>query len=432
MNDDTLFPATRRAALARLDAIQPRAYAATRNHLGGAVTRLSPYLTHGVITLREVGQTLAGRHHLPVGHKLVSELGWRAYFHHVWQHTGDAIFESLHDGPLPEAAYARTLPDDIRQGRTGVPVIDRAVATLYRDGWLHNHARMWLASYIVHLRHVHWRVGADWLYGHLLDGDLASNHLSWQWVAGTGSHKPYLFNADNVARFAPAPWHSPGTVVDTDYETLDRMARTTRGVREDQTADGMKTTARVDGIADRTGRAGAAVRSRSFDTHPGMWQAEEPPLWHAPPTSASILTAPDPSTVAWRDVWLVHPWALHDTPPPATPVRPLRIGVCVAEFHARWGWSERRWRFMTEAMASHTDACWWGDAATLRQALASARSVRGLADPHWGNALDPVIQPVAPPALFPEVPGPCRSFSQYWSRVTKGSRTLADLLERTR
>ena len=57
---------------------------------------------------------------------------------------------------------------------------------------------------------------------------------------------------------------------------------------------------------------------------------------------------------------------------------------------------------------------------------------RSLADPHWGNALEPVNQPVAPPALFPEVPGPCRSFSQYWSRVTKGSRTLADLLERTR
>ncbi|MGC8035725.1 FAD-binding domain-containing protein, partial [Salmonella enterica] len=74
-----------------------------------------------------------------------------------------------------------------------------------------NHARMWLASYVVHLRKVHWRAGADWMVGHLLDGDLASNHLSWQWVAGTGSHKPYLFNAENVAKYAPAEWHSPGT-----------------------------------------------------------------------------------------------------------------------------------------------------------------------------------------------------------------------------
>ena len=96
---------------------------------------------------------------------------------------------------------------------------------LYATGMLHNHARMWLASYVVHVRKVHWRAGADWLYGHLLDGDLASNHLSWQWVAGTGSAKPYLFNAENVARFAPAAWHSPGSVIDTSYEALDAWAR---------------------------------------------------------------------------------------------------------------------------------------------------------------------------------------------------------------
>ena len=96
-----------------------------------------------------------------------------------------------------------------------MPVIDEAVRTLFATGTLHNHARMWLASSVVHVRKVHWRVGADWLYGHLLDGDLASNHLSWQWVAGTGSRKPYLFNAGNVARYAPAAWHSPGSVIDT-------------------------------------------------------------------------------------------------------------------------------------------------------------------------------------------------------------------------
>jgi deoxyribodipyrimidine photolyase len=82
---------------------------------------------------------------------------------------------------------ARELPADIREATTGVPVVDMAVRTLYATGMLHNHARMWLASYVVHVRKVHWRCGADWLYGHLLDGDLASNHLGWQWVAGTGS-----------------------------------------------------------------------------------------------------------------------------------------------------------------------------------------------------------------------------------------------------
>ena len=205
--------------------MRPTAYARTRNALDGAVSGLSPYITHGFVTLADVLAGVAARHALDVRHKFVFELGWRAYFRHVWQHRGEGILYSLHEGPLPDEAYARVLPADIRQGCTGVPVVDEAVRALYATGTLHNHARMWLASYVVHVRKVHWRVAADWLYGHLLDGDLASNHLSWQWVAGTASRKPYLFNADNVARYASASWHSPGSVIDASYEALDRMAR---------------------------------------------------------------------------------------------------------------------------------------------------------------------------------------------------------------
>lgn len=62
------------------------------------------------------------------------------------------------------------------------------------------------------------------MVAHLLEGDLASNHLSWQWVASTGSIKPYLFNADNVAQYAEAPWHSPRTVIDAIYEALHALA----------------------------------------------------------------------------------------------------------------------------------------------------------------------------------------------------------------
>ena len=57
-------------------------------------------------------------------------------------------------------------------------------------GYVHNHARMWLASVVCHLAGADWRAGAAWFSFHLLDGDLASDTLSWQWVAGTGSHKP--------------------------------------------------------------------------------------------------------------------------------------------------------------------------------------------------------------------------------------------------
>ena len=198
---------------ARLSAVDPVAYAANRNHLGGAVTGLSPWVTHGCISIPE----LIERFSLTGQDMLAFQLGWRAFFQHVWGHLGDGILADIRPG-LPGIPYADTLPADIREGHTGIPVVDRAVATLYATGTLHNHARLWLASYVVHVRKVHWRPAADWLYAHLLDGDLASNHLSWQWVAATFSSKPYLFNAENVARFAPADWHSGG------FESLDEAA----------------------------------------------------------------------------------------------------------------------------------------------------------------------------------------------------------------
>ena len=225
------FEPTLEAAHTRLAAVSPEAYARTRNALDGAVTRLSPYLTHGLLSLRDVFDGVHARHPLDARHKFVFELGWRAYWRHVWEHLGDGIHQSIHIGLLPDDAYQPNMPADVLEARTGIPAIDLAVRELYETGYLHNHARMWLASYTVHLSKVHWHAGAQWMLGHLLDGDIASNHLSWQWVAGTGSSKPYLFNADNVAKYAPAQWHSPGTVIDTSYEALDRIARSAAPIR---------------------------------------------------------------------------------------------------------------------------------------------------------------------------------------------------------
>jgi deoxyribodipyrimidine photo-lyase len=344
---------------------------------------------------------VVSRHSLDMQHKFVFELGWRAYFRHVWQHRGEGMLRSLHEGLLPEDAYASALPADIRQGCTGVPVVDESVRTLYTTGMLHNHARMWLASYVVHVRKVHWRAGADWLYGHLLDGDLASNHLSWQWVAGTSSRKPYLFNADNVARYAPASWHSPGSVIDTSYETLDQIARQPGPQPLPQ-----------------NGNSGTLPRARASLVEPAFRAAPPDELGIVPPIAAEVET---------RDVWLVHPWSLGDLPP-GLPSDTLVIGVFAADFHQAWPWSERRWRFVGDRMTKLAALRWHGDAASIGTALKAARRVRSVAEPHLAPWLPRWATCEAAPALFPPVDRRCDSFSDWWARTSRGLHSAADLL----
>jgi len=76
---------------------------------------------------------------------------------------------------------------------------------------------LYLAGYVVHFRRVKWQAGARWFLHHLLDGDLASNNLSWQWVASTFSHKPYIFNLENVQKYF-------GNIVNTDPDANQTIA----------------------------------------------------------------------------------------------------------------------------------------------------------------------------------------------------------------
>jgi deoxyribodipyrimidine photo-lyase len=193
----------RAAALERLAAIDPAAYARTRNHVDGAVTQLSPWLRHGVLSLAEVRDAALARVERPEdAAKLISELGWRDYWQQVYAAVGSRIREPLEPpARAPRAPRLEHVPRDVLAAQTGLACIDAFVQKLHRTGWLHNHERMWLASWLVHVRGVRWQAGADWFLSHLLDGDPASNHLSWQWVAGTFSAKPYLFNRENLETF---------------------------------------------------------------------------------------------------------------------------------------------------------------------------------------------------------------------------------------
>lgn len=198
----------RKAALEALANFAVEAYAHTRNNLNGNVSRLSFHIRHGVLGLREVAESVRdrfGRSHDAL--KFWQELGWRQFWRMVYARLGNRIYGDLETpkvnlgGKFPEE-----LPEEIQKGRTGLVCMDESVRELIETGYMHNHARMWFASFVIHFRKLGWKAGERFFYRHLLDGDPASNALSWQWVASTFSHRPYLFNKENVRENGGKKW----------------------------------------------------------------------------------------------------------------------------------------------------------------------------------------------------------------------------------
>jgi deoxyribodipyrimidine photo-lyase len=194
----------RKAAEEKLKQVDPIIYAKTRNSLNGAITKLSPYIRYGVLSLREIRDDILDRVKNPEdASKLINELGWRDYWQRLYVKLGKGIWENQEEYKTgyKVADYATKLPSDITEGKTGLVCIDNFSQELRATGYLHNHIRMWLAAYIIHWRLIQWQAGAKWFLQHLLDGDPASNNMSWQWVASTFSHKPYFFNRENLERY---------------------------------------------------------------------------------------------------------------------------------------------------------------------------------------------------------------------------------------
>ncbi len=204
--DDTAvssFEGTRTAANERLSDIKPKAYVRNRNFYDGDVTQLSPYIRHGLMTLREVYEHATAEHPPKEIEKFIQELAWRDFWQrhyaehpdHIWNNIEDYKTGYTHDD------YADELPEDIRLGKTPNTAINHFIRDLLDTGYMHNHTRMYVAAYVVHWRRIKWQAGAKWFLRHLIDGDPASNNLSWQWVASTFANKPYIFNLENVTKY---------------------------------------------------------------------------------------------------------------------------------------------------------------------------------------------------------------------------------------
>ena len=199
-----LFPTKYDKILGKVDLIQPIKYASTRNYKNGNVTKLSPYISRGVISTRFIYEKLVDKgFDLKKCEKFIQELAWRDFWRSYAYHHPDQLWTDVEEYKTGFQAqeYQDNLPEDVMSATTPTQIINIFIEQLTSTGYLHNHARMYLASYIVHFRRVKWQAGAKFFMSHLLDGDIASNNFSWQWIASTFAGKPYIFNLENVHKY---------------------------------------------------------------------------------------------------------------------------------------------------------------------------------------------------------------------------------------
>jgi len=217
--------ASRESALQKLAQFDVAQYAKTRNSLDGGVSELSVYVEHGLLDISDFLKHIDVTNTNEVATPLLKQLFWREFFLQTYEEQRAKIwqdYEAYKTG-YDSSAYTDKLPEDIRSAKSGVPLIDMLIKELETRGYLHNHARLYLASYIVHFRKVKWQVGAQWMLERLNDGNLAVNNLSWQWVASTRSNKPYIFNWENIEKFASKKYvikREDHQLFDFSYEEL--------------------------------------------------------------------------------------------------------------------------------------------------------------------------------------------------------------------
>jgi deoxyribodipyrimidine photo-lyase len=268
------------------------AYEETRDRPGvEGVSRLSPHLHFGEIGPRQIWAAAQAQAKetgvFPANagvQKFLGELGWREFAHHLLYHFPDtpvkALREEFERFPWAGDPGGKKL-EAWQRGMTGYPIVDAGMRELWATGWMHNRARMVVASFLVkHLR-LSWTKGAAWFWDTLVDADLANNTLGWQWSAGCGADAaPYFrifapvlqgmkFDGDGVYvrkwipelakmpdRFLHAPWEAPdevrekaGVVLGENYpcpvvdhktaraEALEAF-RVMRGAREMRGGDG--------------------------------------------------------------------------------------------------------------------------------------------------------------------------------------------------
>ncbi|MDX9990656.1 MAG: deoxyribodipyrimidine photo-lyase [Anaerolineales bacterium] len=188
-------------------------YHETRNRLDlEGSSALSPYIRFGMISLRQAAAAALNLQHAPADEKgpqtWLNELIWREFYISILHHFPHVRTRAFN--PALQNIPWRNDPaefDAWKNSQTGIPVVDAAMRQLRATGWMHNRARMIVASFLVKDLLINWQWGERWFMDNLLDGDPAANNGGWQWTAGTGTDAAPYFRIFNPvlqsAKFDP-------------------------------------------------------------------------------------------------------------------------------------------------------------------------------------------------------------------------------------
>lgn len=186
-------------------------YSSQRNYDFGPdkrsnVSNLSPFIKKRIIHEREVLKNCLKNNRYENIEKFIQEVFWRSYWKgwlegrkEIWKKYKDELIEL---GQLYSFGVRKKNLQNALDGKTGIDCFDFWVNELIQQGYLHNHSRMWFASIWIHTLKLPWQLGAEFFLKNLLDGDPASNTLSWRWVAGLHTQgKNYLATENNINKF---------------------------------------------------------------------------------------------------------------------------------------------------------------------------------------------------------------------------------------
>ncbi len=225
------------------------AYAGQRDRPGDpdGTSMLSPHLHWGEMSPNEAWHAAAGAR--PASRtKFENELLWHDFAAYTLWHA-----PTMPDRPMrPQMERLawrrdRRFVEAWQRGRTGIPIVDAGMRQLWRIGWMHNRVRMITASFLIKHGLIDWTVGERWFWDTLVDADLATNAMSWQWVAGSGTDSAPFFRVFNpelqsrrfdgggsyirfwvpeIARLPDthlhAPWQAPSSVLEDAGVALGR------------------------------------------------------------------------------------------------------------------------------------------------------------------------------------------------------------------